>query len=133
MFIRLRAPKLRLVEKEPETLGERLKRARVSRGLTQKEAALLLKVDAGTVLNWEQGTSPAITLMPRILQFLGYDPFPEPTTLSGRMQAKRRAMGWTIREAAEQLGVYEGTWAEWEATGLIAWERYRERLEIFLG
>jgi transcriptional regulator with XRE-family HTH domain len=131
--IRLRASKLRPVEKEPETLGEHLRWARVSRGLTQKEAAFLLKVDAGTVLNWEQGTCcPAITLMPRILQFLGCDPFPEPQTLSERMLAKRREMGWTIREAAERLGVDPGTWARWERMGRVSWGTNREKIFAFL-
>jgi transcriptional regulator with XRE-family HTH domain len=39
---------------------------------------------------------------------LGYDPFPEPGSVSERLLAKRRAMGWSIREAAAELGVDPG-------------------------
>jgi transcriptional regulator with XRE-family HTH domain len=70
--------------------------------------------------------------MPAIIQFLGYDPFSEPRSLSERMRTKRRIMGWTIKEAARRLGVDSGTWGEWEATGVIVWKRYRELLDALL-
>lgn len=125
----LKAPRPDAIQQEPTTLGEHIKGARLSRGLTQKQAAAILDVDSNTVFNWEKDkTDPPVTLIPRILQFLGYNPFPEPKTLSERMLAKRREMGWTIREAAEHLGVDPSTWGEWERTGHIAWERYRSLL-----
>lgn len=34
--------------------------------------------------------------------------------LPGRLLAKRRAMGWSIKKAARHLGVDEGTWGDWE-------------------
>lgn len=129
----LKAPKPCAIEAEPTTLGEHLRRARLTRKLTQREAARILGTDAKTVCNWEKReTEPLIVFMPRILQFLGYNPFPEPTTLSERMLAKRREMGWTLREAARELGVDPGTWGEWEWTGLVKWERYRVALDHFL-
>jgi len=83
--------------------------------LTQKQAAERLGVNPWTVLNWEKHhTEPPIESMPAILQFLGYDPFPESKTLPERMLARRRAMGWSIKEAARQLGVDAGTWGAWE-------------------
>jgi DNA-binding XRE family transcriptional regulator len=91
-------------------------------------------VDPTSVLNWEKGkTEPPVKLWPSILRFLGYDPYPQPVTLRERMLAKRRAMGWTIREAADHLGVDESTWGEWERTGKVQWERYRRLLGSFLG
>jgi len=48
--------------------------------------------------------------MSAIIRSLGYDPFPEPKSIAERLLAKRRAMGWSIKEAARQLGVGEGTW-----------------------
>jgi transcriptional regulator with XRE-family HTH domain len=74
------------------------------------EAATRLGETAITVLHWEKGqTEPPIEAMPQILSFLGYDPFPEPRNLSQRLLAVRRANGWTIKEAARQLGADEGT------------------------
>jgi hypothetical protein len=41
-------------------------------------------------------------------------------------------MGWTIKEAARQLGVDEGTWGEWERKGSIPWKWYQRMVEDFL-
>jgi DNA-binding XRE family transcriptional regulator len=85
------------------------------------------------VLNWEKDRyEPPVKAMPAVLQFLGYDPYPAPVTLSERMRAKRRAMGWKITEAAAQLGIDPATWGEWERTGRIPWRRYVRMLEAFL-
>lgn len=67
-----------------------------------------------------------------IIRFLGYDPFPEPTNRSERLLAKRRAMGWSIKEAARQRGVDEGTWRAWER-GTILFRRHRALLARLLG
>lgn len=117
---------------DPKTLGEHIKKRRLEFGLPQREVGERLNVSVNTVLNWETGkTEPLIEFMPAIIRFLGYDPFPEPTTLSERMLAKRRVMGWSIKDASRRFGVDDGTWGEWEETGVIAWKRYRE-LETFL-
>ena len=118
---------------EPQTLGEHVKHCRLIRKLTQKQAALLLEVNPWTVLNWEKGkTEPPVESVPDILRFLGYDPFPEPRTLPERMLAKRRAMGWSIKEAARQLGVDEGTWGTWESGTTIPQGRHLLLLHAFL-
>lgn len=91
-----------------------------------------LKVSPATILNWEKDkTDPSPSTIPAIINFIGYQPFPEPKTLSERMHAKRRAKGWTSKEAAGQLGVDEGTWRRWEKEG-IRWTRYRAMVEHFL-
>jgi transcriptional regulator with XRE-family HTH domain len=94
--------------------------------LTQKQAAERLGVNPWTVLNWEKDhTEPPIESMPAIIRFLDYDPFPEPKNIDERLLAKRRAMGWSIREAARQLGVDEGTWRNWEQGGVILYHNHR--------
>lgn len=117
----------------PVTLGGHIKKQRLRLGLGQREAGERLGVTASTVLNWEKGyTEPIVEDMPAIIQFLGYYPFPEPMSLGERMLAKRRCMGWTIKRAAEALGVDEDTWGEWERTGTVAWPRYQKCLDWFL-
>lgn len=116
----------------PKTLGEHIRKRRLELGLTQKQAGARLGATAVTVLHWEKGqTEPRIEAMLGIICFLGYDPFPEPRTLSERLLAVRRTNGWTIKEAARQLGVDESTWGERERTGAISWKRYRLQLEHF--
>jgi len=132
--ISLKALKPKETEFEPQTLGEHIKRTRMLRGLSQPKTAALIGVDASTILNWEKNrTEPPVTSFPAILLFLGYDPFPEGTTLNERMISLRRAKGWTIKEAAHRFGVDEGTWGGWERMGKVLRKRYSEQLEAFLG
>jgi len=108
--ITLKALKPKETDFEPQTLGEHIRKQRLELGLTQKQAADRLRVTSFTVLNWEKGhTEPPIETVPAILRFLGYDPFPQPQNLPKRLLAKRRVMGWSIRQAARQLGVDPGT------------------------
>ena len=46
--------------------------------------------------------------IPAIIEFLGRDPFGNAASLSDRLAAARRTRGWTIKQAAEQLGVGGG-------------------------
>jgi transcriptional regulator with XRE-family HTH domain len=114
--ITLKALKPKETDFEPQTLGEHVRKRRIEMEVTQKQAAKLLGVNPWTVLNWEKGhTEPSIESMTAIIRFLGYDPFPEPKNIAERLLAKRRAMGWSITEAARRLGVDEGTWGSWES------------------
>jgi len=124
--ITLKCLKPKEPDSEPRTLGEHLKRCRLQRKLSQKEAAPLFGVTSWTVFNWEKGrTNPPIESLPALIRFLGYDPFPEPASLPERLLAKRRGMGWSIREAAGQLGVDPGAWRDWEQGGMILYRNHR--------
>ncbi len=57
---------------------------------------------------------------------LGYDPFSHPENLSQHLLAKRREMGWSIKEAARALGVDPGTWSKWERGQTILYRQHRE-------
>jgi len=128
--ITLKALKPKQTDFEPQTIGEHIKRCRLIRSLNQNGAAGLLGVKAWTILNWEKGhTEPPIESMPAIIRFLGYDPFPEPKNLPERLLATRRAMGWTIKEAARQVGADEGTWGAWERGETGPKRRHLLRLE----
>lgn len=102
-------------------------------GLMQKEVAKRLGVVPWTILNWEKGhTEPPIVSMPNIVRFLGYDPSPQPETLPQRLLAKRREMGWSIKEAAEAIGVDPSTWGNWERGKLILYRQHRTIVAQFL-
>jgi DNA-binding XRE family transcriptional regulator len=60
-------------------------------GITQAQAAKTLGVKPWNILNWETGRyEPPIRSMPAILAFLGYDPFPPPTTVGEQLLHVRR-------------------------------------------
>jgi transcriptional regulator with XRE-family HTH domain len=130
----LKALKYNEIYFEPQTLGEHLKKRRLTLKLYQREVAERLGVDEFTVLNWEKGKTyePHVSDIPAIMDFLGYNPFPKPITLSERLLAARRIKGWTMREAARSLGIDESTWRHWERTGEIAWERNRRKIDALL-
>ena len=134
MPIRLNALKRKDSNFEPQTLGEHVRKRRLELGLTQKQAAEAFGVSPWTVLNWEKDhTEPPIESMPAIIRFLDYDPFPEPKSLAERLLAKRRAMGWLIKEAARQLGIDPATWGDWESGRLMLCRRHRELIAGLLG
>jgi transcriptional regulator with XRE-family HTH domain len=122
----LKALKPKETDFEPQTLGEHVRKRRLELKLTQKQAAQRIGVNPWTVLNWEKDhTEPPIESMPAIIRFLDYDPFPEPKNIPERLLAKRKAMGWSMKEAARQLGVDEGTWGDWETGGVILYRNHR--------
>lgn len=107
-------------------MGEHVRKKRLKMGLAQKEVAAQLGVVPWTIMNWEKGrTEPPIASIPAIVRFLGYDPFPQPKTLSQHLLAKRRAMGWSIEEAANAVGVDPSTWGNWERGKLILYRQHR--------
>lgn len=124
--IRLKALKPKETDFEPQTLGEHLRKRRLELRLTQNQAAHRLGVNPWTVLNWEKGhTEPPVGSVGTIRRFLGYDPFPAPRTLPERLLAKRRDMGWSVREAARRVGIDPGTWSDWERGGAILFRHHR--------
>lgn len=72
-------------------------------------------VDKTSVYNWEKNrTQPALWQIPRILEFLGNDPFGEGGPLGERLKQYRKAHGITQKDLARQLGVDPGTLGRWE-------------------
>ena len=131
--ISLKALKPKESDFEPRTLGQHLRKRRLLLKLTQKKVGKALGISPFTVLNLEKDrTEPPMKAYPTLIRWLGYDPSPAPKTLQERMRAVRRVNGWTIDQAARQMGVDPSSWGEWERTGRVAWPRYRLRLEKFL-
>ena len=57
--------------KNPQTLGEKLRKARMDKGMTVKEVAVLFGVTDTAVLNWEiRGKMPEASRMERAMEFL---------------------------------------------------------------
>jgi transcriptional regulator with XRE-family HTH domain len=132
--LRLKASKPRETDFEPQTLGEHLRKRRLLLQINQKEAASRLGVTPCTVRHWEtRRTHPAIEHIPAVIGFLGYDPFSAPTSIAERLLAKRRAMGWSIREAAAHLGVDPTTWGDWEHGKVILFRAHRALVAHLLG
>jgi transcriptional regulator with XRE-family HTH domain len=95
---------------------------------------VVLEVNEFTVGNWENGhVRPSIQQIPALISFLGYDPEPPDTsTVAGKLIEMRRVLGWSQRDAAEQLGVDPATWSRWES-GRPMISRHRRLVTEILG
>lgn len=97
---------------------------------TQADTANTIGVSAWAYRNWEQGAHlPAIEHWPGIIEFLGYDPHPSPSTLGEYIRAWRRAHGASRSTLASQSKLYEATLAKLEADAYGTLDpRIRERV-----
>ena len=100
---------------ESTTLDQLLVGRRLALGLEKKFVATRLAVNEWTYLNWESGrTTPEIRYMPRIIDFLGFDPHPAPIDLPDRLNAIRRNLGLSVKRLSAVLGVDESVVTRWE-------------------
>lgn len=96
--------------KQLKDLGDHLKARRRDLGLTQKEVAARLAVDADTIRNWEVGRSaPAVRHYPALLTFLAFDFRPEQASLAQKIRHERMRRGWSARKLASISGIDEAT------------------------
>jgi DNA-binding XRE family transcriptional regulator len=73
------------------------------------------KVTEASIWNCESNSSqPDFRYPPAIIEFLGYNPLPEPTTLGERLVRHRISLGMSQKEAAAEIGVDAATLARWE-------------------
>ena len=112
--ILLKSPKTCFEPAAPSTVGGHLKKRRIELGLRQIDVAHQLEVNEHSIVKWEAGRTPLDRCFPRIIEFLGYDPRPEPRTLAERLVWKRQTVGLPRKTAARLLGVDEGSLARWE-------------------
>jgi transcriptional regulator with XRE-family HTH domain len=99
----------------PATLGEHLKRRRLELHRHQKEVAQRLGVHFESFKNWERGIAvPTVRYVPKIIEFLGYDPELVPETPSRRIAYARRRLGFTQEDLAKALKVDSVSIWHWE-------------------
>jgi transcriptional regulator with XRE-family HTH domain len=120
--------------KEIRTLGDRLRTRRLDLGLLQRGVAERLGVSEASVWQWENNrTGPQIRFLPAILAFLGENPYPEPSTFAEWVRARRRALGFSRRRLAAELGVDESSVFRWESGQGSPLAHLRGRLRAVLG
>ena len=92
------------IAKEPTTLGQHLKKKRFMAGLRQAQIACQLGVSCRTLSLWEcDRIYPAWAFQPRLIAYLGYDPFAE----TGRPDAKSnetQGVAFLSRDTPESVG-----------------------------
>ena len=99
-----------------KTWGDHIKTRRLDLKLTKRQLSLKFHVDDTTIYLWERNkVSPSLAQIPKIIEFLGRDPFTkEIINLGDRIREFRRVHGLSQRKLAEQLEVDQTTLAGWE-------------------
>jgi DNA-binding XRE family transcriptional regulator len=87
-----------------------LKQNREKVKLRQKDVAAILGVGHFTYMTWEKDQKrPFPRYYPAIIDWLGYNPLPEPQTEGARLKHERIARGLTSQEMADSLGIDQST------------------------
>jgi ribosome-binding protein aMBF1 (putative translation factor) len=117
------------------SLADHIKERRLDLGLQKKQLARQWGVDETTIHNCEdKGISPAIRFMPRILDFLGYDPTDGsvPESLAEVIRAHRTNLGLSRKRLATLFGIDQSNTANWETGKHLPTKRSLEVINEFL-
>ena len=100
--------------------------------LTKFQLSLKLNVSDLTIYLWEKNrVKPSLAQIPKIIEFLGRDPFEKKTeNLGDRIREYRRIHGLTQKRLAEQIGVDQTTLAGWERGQHRPAKRYLSNLAL---
>jgi len=101
--------------------------------LFQKDVAQLVGVCTDTVTNWEKNRSnPNLRVLPRVLEFLGYDPRETGESVADQLIRLRRSRGLSQRELAQIVRVDPSTLSKWELGIREPEGLYLQRVRLFL-
>ena len=114
------------------TLGDHLRRRRIELGLCQKDVAVKLVVTTSTVWNWENRGSVDLRFIPRVIEFLGYDPIPQQEGLLGRLAWYKLVNGLSLERLGVEMGRDPEQLADWLSGRHKPCRRNREVIEVFL-
>jgi len=124
-------------EKYPDicrTWGDWIKCRRLDLKLSKHQLSLRLYVSDITIYLWERNrVDPSLAQIPKIIKFLGWDPFEKETeNLGDRLREYRRIHGLTQKKLAEQLGVDPTTLAGWETGKRRTSKRFIDKISSLI-
>jgi DNA-binding XRE family transcriptional regulator len=117
---------------EPVTLGDHLRRRRLELGLYQKDIAEQIGVTASTIWNWEHGWSIDWRYLPRVINFLGFNPIPCPENPLEQLAWYKQVNGFTFEELGTEMDRDPEQLADWLSGRHTPCRRNREEIEQFL-
>jgi len=102
--------------------------------LYQKDVAAQIGVTTSTIWNWENGWS-SITLgcMPKVIEFLGYNPIPCPEDLIQRLAWHKRVKGLSLEQLGAEMNRDPEQLSDWLSGRHTPCRQNREEIELFLG
>jgi len=89
------------------TIADHLRKCRIDLKLSQAVVARIIKVSEDTITYWENSRAePRISLIPRVIAFLGYNPYEiDASTLGGKIKQFRYTKGLSIKNFSKLVSV----------------------------
>ena len=102
--------------------------------LTKAQLSLNLNVSDITIYLWEKNkVQPSIARIPKIIEFLGKNPFEAKSdNLGDKLRSYRQLKGLSQKKFAEQLGVDQTTLAGWEKSEYQPTEKMLDKIKSVL-
>ncbi len=116
---------------DPITLGDHLRRRRLELGFYQKDVAVQIGVTASTIWNWEHGWTIDLRYMPRVIEFLGYNPIPYPVNIIERLRWYKHVNGLTLEQLGAEMGRDPKQLSDWLSGRNNPCRRNQEEVELF--
>jgi transcriptional regulator with XRE-family HTH domain len=115
------------------TLGEHLRKARMDRGLWHKHVAEIIGVGTCSVNNWEHGhAEPEVRYIPAIIEFIGYNPRPEPVATMERLQWFKWSNGLSLERLGRTMGRDPEQLADWLSGRIKPFRKSLAMIDTFL-
>jgi transcriptional regulator with XRE-family HTH domain len=124
-------------EKYPDflrTWGDYIKARRLDLKLTKRQLSFKLNVDDVTIYLWERNkVRPSLAQIPKIIEFLGRDPFQKKSeNLGDKIREYRRSNGLSQKKLAERLEIDQTTLAGWERGERRPSKRFLDRVILLI-
>jgi transcriptional regulator with XRE-family HTH domain len=106
-------------EKYPDILrtwGDHIKTRRLDLKLTKRQLSLRFHIDDTTIYLWKKNrVRPSLTQIPKVIEFLGRDPFEKKIDiLADRIKDFRQIRGISQKKLAHLVGIDPSTVSNWE-------------------
>ena len=100
--------------------------------LSREPVAVKLGVTTSTVWNWENVGSVDLRFIPRVIEFLGYNPIPQPAGLLERLSWYKKINGLSLERLDVEMGRDPEQLADWLSGRYLPCRRNRESIALFL-
>jgi DNA-binding XRE family transcriptional regulator len=133
-MVTIKIPTFSLKIEENTSIGLHLKKRRLELNLFQKDVAKRIGVTEESVMYWETGFAlPQIQYAPKIIEFLGHNPYPyETETFGGRIKLYRLLNGLSHKKMGELVGVNASTISCWENDRFPPDRPNKRRLDVLI-
>jgi site-specific DNA recombinase len=118
---------------QPVTLGEHIRKVRLDRGLYHKDIANAVGVSICSINNWENGHGePEIRFIPKIIEFLGYNPRPMPTGILEKLAWYKWSQGLNYEALGERMRIHHEQLQAWLVGRQKPFNKSLARIDEFL-